>query len=149
MAPTVRYPFSQKTRLEGLHVSTFHFGPHLRIADGQPVTYAVRLLMNGILASARRSVLAPAINRSEKCSRAAAMILQAPILVNTWVPNTKGPSLVETYPHPMCSQNLIMPAAKPWQVCARVCTEPRGESYFRATMCIGISLHKSRSWRAR
>jgi len=38
--------------------------------------YAVRLLMNGIFARAKRSALAPAMSLSEKCSRAAAMTLQ-------------------------------------------------------------------------
>lgn len=84
MAPTVRYPFSQKTRLEEIHISTFYFCLLFGLGMGNVVgTYAVRLLINGILASARRSVLAPAINRSEKCSRAAAMILQVPRLVTS------------------------------------------------------------------
>lgn len=54
-----------------------------------------------------------------------------------------------TNPHPICSQNLTMPAAKPWQVCDKVCTTPLGVSYLRATTCTGISLHKSRSCMAR
>jgi hypothetical protein len=40
--------------------------------------YAVLLLMKGILARARRSVLAPAMSLSEKCSSAAAMTLVYP-----------------------------------------------------------------------
>lgn len=67
MAATVRNPFSQNTRLwrcqRGLLKQCIR------------ATYAVRLLMKVILASANRSALAPATSRSDKWSKAAANIL--------------------------------------------------------------------------
>lgn len=88
-------------------------------------TRAVRLLTNGIRAKSNRSALAPALSRSLMCS------------------NT-----LFNIPHPIVSQNCIIPAANPSHVCASVCTRPRAVSNFRATVGIGISWHRSRSWNA-
>lgn len=87
--------------------------------------------MKVTLANASRSALAPALKRSEKWSNAADMVLEArQILTKREISIWQG---MITDPHPMCSQNLIIPAAKPWQDWDRVWTAPRGTSYFRAT----------------
>ena len=127
---------------------------HSSLPGGLP-THAVLLLMNGILASSKRSVLAPAISRSEKWSRAAARALRSspsqpkPNASHLGVAGGRRECASWAHPHPMVSQNLIMPAANPWQVWDRFWIVPRGMSYLRETMCIGISPHRSRSWSAR
>jgi len=79
------------------------------------VAYAVRLLTNVIWDNFRRSALAPALSRSMKWSRTAARTLfktRVSIPINI-------ARIRATNPHPIISQNLIMPAAKDCDVCAK------------------------------
>lgn len=155
---TVLKPLSQKTRLPRLHrnLCQSRSTPPIKSRnrkeeEEKKKTHAVRLFTKVICAKDNRSALAPALSRSEKWSSTDDMALE-------WKEGS-GPSVKSgqhltrrwekpTYPQSICWQNLTMPAAKPWQFCARFCTAPRGTSYFLATTCTGISLQRSRSWNA-